>query len=96
MYIQVRARTNAHTYSFYARVTRAWKLLPAEVTSVPTLHPFEQGLSIIYLVAPAHLTILYVYSLETVFICTNHYTPFTQLVVSPFWYLSFNFIFMHS
>ena len=55
-YIQIHARINTYAYSFYPRVIRAWNTLPPEVISIPTLHPFQQALSTIHLVAPAHLT----------------------------------------
>ena len=55
-YIQIHARINTYAHSFYPRVIRAWNTLPPEVISIPTLHPFQQALSTIHLVAPAHLT----------------------------------------
>ena len=53
-YIQIHARINA--YSLYPRVIRTWNALPPDVISIPTLYPFQQALSTIHLVAPAHLT----------------------------------------
>ena len=55
-YIQIHARINTCAYSCYPRVIRAWNTLPPEVINIPTLHPFQQALSTIHLVAPAHLT----------------------------------------
>ena len=45
-----------HIHSIQESLGPGTRTLPPEVIGIPTVHPFQQALSTIHLVAPAHLT----------------------------------------